>query len=79
MNLETYQRIQEEAEDVHLFDDLIEELYDKYGDPNEEREVEESLSNNSNENYGHKAWVLNQIISSMNDEDAYYNTEWLYI
>lgn len=30
-------------------------------------------------NYGHKAWVLNQIISSMNDETAYYDTEWLYV
>ena len=30
-------------------------------------------------NYGHKAWVLNQIISSMNDETAYFDTEWLYV
>lgn len=29
--------------------------------------------------YGHKAWLLNEIISSMNDETAYYDTEWLYI
>ena len=29
--------------------------------------------------YGHKAWLLNEIISSMNDETAYYETEWLYI
>ena len=41
MNLETYQTIQEEAEDVHLFDDLIEELYNEYGDPNEEDEEDE--------------------------------------
>lgn len=29
--------------------------------------------------YGHKAWLLNEIISSMSDETAYYDTEWLYI
>ncbi len=43
--------------------------------------VEEGLFNAEKEdiNYGHKAWVLNQIISSMNDETAYYDTEWLYL
>ena len=50
---------------IEFIDDKVQEgLFDA-----EEEEV----------NYGHKAWVLNQIISSMNDETAYYDTEWLYI
>ena len=40
--------------------------------------VDEGLFDAKDINYGHKAWVLNQIISSMNDETAYYDTEWLY-
>ena len=43
--------------------------------------VQEGLFDISEDNvdYGHKAWLLNEIISSMNDETAYYDTEWLYI
>lgn len=43
--------------------------------------VQEGLFDIAEENvdYGHKAWLLNEIISSMNDETAYYETEWLYI
>ena len=32
-----------------------------------------------NTNYGDMAWKLNEIISHMNDEGAYYNSAWLYI
>lgn len=42
-------------------------------------DLDEDLFDAKGINYGHKAWVLNQIISSMNDETAYYDTEWLYI
>ena len=50
---------------IEFIDDKVQEgLFDA-----EEEEI----------NYGHKAWVLYQIISSMNDETAYYDTEWLYI
>ena len=38
MTKDSYETIQQETEDIHLFDDLIEELYNKYGDPNEEEE-----------------------------------------
>ena len=38
MNNESYEIIKDEAEDPHLFDDLIEELYNKYGNPNEEED-----------------------------------------
>ena len=43
--------------------------------------VQEGLFDITEDNvdYGHKAWLLNEIISSMNDETAYYDTEWLYI
>lgn len=43
--------------------------------------IEEGLFDSEKEpvNYGHKAWVLNKIISSMNNEGAYYETGWLYI
>ena len=46
-----------------------------------DEQVEEGLFDAEKEdtNYGHRAWVLNQIISSMNDETAYYDTEWLYL
>lgn len=40
MNKDSYETIKEYAEDVHLFDELIEELYNKYGDPNAEDEDE---------------------------------------
>ena len=47
----------------------------------ENSSVQEGLFDIAEENvdYGHKAWLLNEIISSMNDETAYYDTEWLYI
>lgn len=47
----------------------------------EDMPVQEGLFDIDEEDvdYGHKAWVLNEIISSMNDETAYYDTEWLYI
>lgn len=43
--------------------------------------LEEGLfdAEEENVNYGHKAWVLNEIISSMNNEGAYYESGWLYI
>lgn len=41
MNKYSYEIIKDEAEDTHLFDDLIEELYNEYGDPNEEDDYED--------------------------------------
>lgn len=29
--------------------------------------------------FGEKAWQLNEIIQGMNNEEAYFDTEWLYI
>lgn len=61
---------------VDTLDDFYNRLnFDEYDN------VSEGLFDAEKEttNYGHKAWVLNQIISSMNDETAYYDTEWLYI
>ena len=41
MNKDSYESIKEAAEDEHLFDDLIEELYNKYGDPNDQEDENE--------------------------------------
>lgn len=46
MNKDSYETIKEYAEDVHLFDELIEELYNKYGDPNAEDEYENEYEDN---------------------------------
>ena len=40
MNKESYETVKEYADDEHLFDELIEELYNEYGDPNAEDEDE---------------------------------------
>ncbi len=44
MTKDSYETVKEYAEDEHLFDELIEELYNEYGDPNAEDEEEEPES-----------------------------------
>lgn len=63
----------------------ISKLLNKFKDTNtiknKNESVQEGLFDIAEDkvDYGHKAWLLNEIISSMNDETAYYDTEWLYI
>lgn len=56
----------EQLKDLTFDDDGIEEV-------KEAEVVEDAIP------YGVFAWKLNEIISSMNDEGAYYDSEWLYI
>lgn len=73
----------EDAKEVldQSFNQDADTLEDFYNRLNFDAKMDEGLfdAEEENINYGHKAWVLNQIISSMNDETAYYDTEWLYI
>lgn len=45
----------------------------------EQEEVIEESADENNTKWWEKAWMLNQIISFMNDEEAYYSSGWLYI
>lgn len=52
---------------------------DVESEPKEDAPLEEDLFSKTDPNYyGKKAWLLNGIISKLNDETAYYDTEWLY-
>lgn len=61
---------------VEYFDSKVRQFggYGKFAECKEELHEEES-----HENYGDKAWLLNEILSSFNNEGAYYSTGWLYI
>lgn len=45
----------------------------------EQEEVIEESADKNKTKWWEKAWLLNQIISFMNDEEAYYSSGWLYI
>ena len=79
--METYES---DDTDYLAIPDLGEEYHEEFNDK-DDKEVSEAFMSAVNVNeeegnnpYAHEAWMMNQVISSMNNEEAYYNS-WLYI
>lgn len=73
-----------EDDDYLALPDLGEEYHEEFDDKDDEVVSEAFISAvnfneaESNNPYAHEAWMMNQVISSMNNEEAYYNS-WLYV